>query len=222
MNTNKNNRLTRDSDDQKMADATATFLSQLASLPVGGAAFTSAEIIQIFKDRLATSKAVQTVTAQRAAAVKADVDKRAQTGPTVRAFRRMVQGMFSGSPDTLAAFGLAPIKVATKDVATKTEAVARALATRAARHTMGSRQRAKIKGTTTSASAGSSPSPGSPPAVGQGSTPGTAAAPTAGPAPAGAGSTPVTAPIEAAGPVPAAAPATAPVGAPVALKDPAR
>jgi hypothetical protein len=165
MNTNQNSRLTREAADQKMADATATYLSQLASLPVGGAALTPAEIIQIFKDRIATNKAVQTVTAQRAAAVKADVDKLVQTGPTVRAFRRMVQGMFSGSPDTLAAFGLAPIKVATKDVATKTEAVAKALATRAARHTMGSKQRAKIKGTTTSASTGPSPSPESPPAA---------------------------------------------------------
>ena len=238
MNPNQQDtRLSRESADQKMADGTQKYLSKLASLPVGGGTYTPAEIIQIFKDRIATNQAVQTVTAQRAAAVKADDDKRAQTGPTVRAFRRMVQGMFSESPDTLAAFGLAPLKVATKDVATKTEAVAKALATRAARHTMGTRQKAKIKGTTTGASTGSPASPGLAPAAAGGSTPVTAPAPTAGPSPAAAGLAPVTAPPAAAGPAPAAAgltpaaaatptagpaPAPAPGGAPAAPPNPAR
>lgn len=205
-----NSRLTKGNADQKMADGTQRFLSHLVSLPVGSGTLTPAEIIQIFKDRIATNQAAQTAAAQRTAAVKADADKRAQTAVTVAAFRRMVQGMFSESPDTLAAFGLAPLKVATKSVETKAEAVAKSLATRAARHTMGSRQRAKITGTT--ASTGSSASPASPPVVAQGTTPAAAPIPAAGPVPAGGqGSTPVTAPVPTAGPVPAAAPAVAPV-----------
>jgi hypothetical protein len=227
----KNSRMNKQINDQKMSDATLLHLANIASLPVGNATMTPAQIAQIYKDRIATNQAVLDANAQRAEAVKADKDKRAQTGPVTKAFKRMVQGMFAQSPTVLADFGLTPAKVVTKSVATKTVAVAKAKATRAARHTMGSRQRAQIMGTTVSAGTGSSTAPVTPPATGV--TAPAAVTVTAGPAPAAATApaaspTPVTAPAAVPAPIPApvaapsAAPAPSPAGAPTAPQTPAR
>ena len=74
----------------------------------------------------------------------------------------MKQGLlvaFAGQLDTLADFGLT---ARAKHVATPEEklaSTAKAKATRAARHTMGSRQRAKIKGTVGAGEAGSAGGP---------------------------------------------------------------
>ena len=177
-------RTSKQAADQKLIDGTQQYLSQQASLTVGGATYTPAQIVQIFTDRIASNKAVETATAQKTAAIKADRDKRAATAPVAKAYRRMLEGMYSESPDTLAAFGLAPPKVATKTVAVKNDAVAKSLATRAARHTMGPKEKAKIHGTSASASTGSPATTGdSPTAPATPATPVTPAT-TAGPAPA--------------------------------------
>jgi hypothetical protein len=154
----KISRASRDAADQKMIDGIQKNLSQLASLPVGNTSYTPAQIVQIYQDRLTTSQAAADATAQRTAAIKADVDKQAATRTTTRAFRKIVSGMFAQSPDVLATFGLTPPKVATRSVETKTGAVAKAKATRAARHTLGPKQKAKIHGAVTDP-AGSTPSP---------------------------------------------------------------
>ncbi|HEX3771982.1 MAG TPA: hypothetical protein VHV30_13995 [Polyangiaceae bacterium] len=226
----KKNRMNRQLNDQKMSDATLLHLANIASLPVGNATMTPAQIAQIYKDRVATNQAVLDANAQHVEAVKADRDKQAQTGPVTRAYRRIVQGMFAQSPMVLADFGLTPPKVVTKTVETKSAAVAKAKATRAARHTMGSKQRAKITGTTVSAGTGSSTAPAAPPATGV--TAPAAVTVTAGPAPVAvtapvASPTPGAAPAAAPAPVPgpaaapAAAPATPPAEAPTAPQTPA-
>ncbi len=133
--------------DQAMVDGTQKFLAKLAPLPVGSRMMTPDEIVQIFQDRLATGKAVLAAEAARTAAIKADKDKRQSTAVFERSFRRMVQGMFSQSPDTLAIFGLKPLKAAKKTVETKATAVAKNKATRVARNTQGKKQKSKIKGT---------------------------------------------------------------------------
>jgi len=58
----------------------------------------------------------------------------------------MIQGMFTQSPDTLAAFGLKAPQAGKKTVATKAQALVKSEATRQARHTMGKRQKGQIKG----------------------------------------------------------------------------
>jgi hypothetical protein len=200
-----NSRLILQTNDQKMSDAILVHLANVASLPVGNAVMTPAQIAQIFKDRVATNQAVLDATAKRVEAVQTDRDKRAQTDPVAKAVRRIVQGMFAQSPAILADFGLAPLKAGTRSVQTKSVAVAKAKATRTARHTMGSKQRAKITGETVSASTGSPATPVSAPAAGTaGPAPVTVTAPAAAPAPIPA---PATAPSAASAPTPAAAPA---------------
>jgi hypothetical protein len=165
MGTNSS-RLMMQTNDRKMSDAILVHLANVASLPVGNAVMTPAQIAQIFKDRVATNQAVLDATAKRVEALQADRDKRAQTGPVTNAVRRIVQGMFAQSPAILADFGLTPLKAGTRTVETKSAALVKAKATRAARHTMGSKQRAKIMGETASASTGSPATPGSAPAAG--------------------------------------------------------
>ncbi|HZU84945.1 MAG TPA: hypothetical protein VE987_18570 [Polyangiaceae bacterium] len=141
--------------DQKMVDAVQKHLSQFASLPVGSQSVSPADIVKVFEDRLTAGKAAVAAEAARTAAVKANRDKRAQTAAFVSSFKRIVQGMFSQSPDTLAEFGLKAPKASKKTVAVKSAALAKNKATRTARSTMGSKQKKKVKGTTPSASTGS-------------------------------------------------------------------
>ncbi|MBV9946995.1 MAG: hypothetical protein JOZ69_09115, partial [Myxococcales bacterium] len=75
---------------------------QSGSLFVGSQSVTPADIVRIFEDRLTVAKAAVSAEAARTAAVKANRDKRAQTAAFVSSIKRIVQGMFSQSPDTLA------------------------------------------------------------------------------------------------------------------------
>jgi hypothetical protein len=134
------------SDDQAMIDGVQKFLGKLAQLPVGSQMVTPDQIVQVYKDRLAAGQAVITAEAARAAAIAVEKDKRTSTAAFVRSFRRMLQGMFSASPDTLAVFHLTPVKAPKRTVATKSAAVAQSKATRAARGTKGKKQKAQIKG----------------------------------------------------------------------------
>jgi hypothetical protein len=140
-------RTSRQAADQKMIDGTQQYFALQAALTIAGATYTPAEIIEMLGKRIASNKAVEAANAQRTAAIKADRDARSASAPVLKAFRRILEGMYAGSPDTLAAFGLAPLKVGTKSVAVKHEAIAKSLATREARHTMGPKQKATIHGT---------------------------------------------------------------------------
>jgi hypothetical protein len=160
--------------DQQMADGVQKFLNTLASLPVGSTSVTPADMVKVLQDRIASGKAVLAADAARAAAVKADRDKRAQTAAFVQSLRRIVLGMFSQSPDTLAAFGLKAPKAVKKTVEAKSAAVAKSKATRAARGTKGTKQKKAIKGGTTTAAT----------PVATTAAPATAAAPTTASAPA--------------------------------------
>jgi translation initiation factor IF-2 len=164
MSSISNSRLVQETADQKLLDGTQQVLSKLTTMTVGSQSLAPADIVKIFQDRIASSQAVQTATAARSAAVKADRDKRTQTAPLVKAFKRVVQGMFSESPDTLAVFGLQPVKAGTTTVATKAAAAQKAVATRVARHTMGKVQKKDIHGTPPSASTGSTAAPAPAPA----------------------------------------------------------
>jgi hypothetical protein len=137
--------------DQALLAGVQKFLVQYPSLTVGSQSMTPAAIVTALQNRINANLAVQTAESARTAAVKANLDERAQTATFESGLRQMVQGMFSQSPDTLAVFGLKPRKSVKKTVATKAEAVAKTKATRAARHTMGSKQKLEITGGTSPA-----------------------------------------------------------------------
>jgi hypothetical protein len=156
-------RADRMASDQAMIEGIQTFFAQNATLTVGSITMAPGDLVKVFQERIASSKAVITASAAKDAAVKDDRVERAKTAPTVNTFRRLVLATFEGSPDTLAVFGLKDRKVPTTDVATKAQAKAKSEATRKARHTMGSRQRRKVTGDSPAPGTTSAPEP--PPAT---------------------------------------------------------
>jgi hypothetical protein len=186
---NSNNHLVQLDSDRKMATGARKFLAGIASLPVGSQTLTPEQIAQVFDARASLCEALQAASAARTAAVKAYQDKRSETAPFVSAFRRVVQGMFAQSPDTLAEFGLTAPKPADKSVVVKAAAIAKSKATRAARHTMGKKQKQAVKGGVTRVVVT--------PVMAPTPSPGTAPAPAPAPAPAtppAAGRSPTTRP----------------------------
>jgi len=79
-------------------------------------------------------------------------EEQAQT-PSLRSFMgalvMYVKAVYQNSPDVLADFGIAPKARTPLTVEAKTASVAKGASTRAARHTMGSKQRLAVKGDVT-------------------------------------------------------------------------
>jgi hypothetical protein len=72
---------------------------------------------------------------------------RAKTAAFDLLVRKFIVGSFGPPPGAASDFGLEAAPQHPADAATKAEAVVKRSATRAARHTMGSRQKLEIKGT---------------------------------------------------------------------------
>lgn len=143
--------------DQNMIEAILKYLSQFATLVVGSQTVKPADIVKILQDRIDAGKAALVAEAARTAAVKVDRDKRAQTAAMLSSLRRLLQGMYTQSPEVLAAFGLKAPKAGKKTVDTKATAVAKAKATRVVRHTLGKKQKKAVKVTAPAATSGAAP-----------------------------------------------------------------
>jgi hypothetical protein len=144
----KTNRHAQQSADQKMIDGLNSQPSAFASLMILGKSFDLPQAIAVLQARIAAANTALSARATWQAAVQADRDERAKSKTFVSALRQAVHVAFGQSIDTLAEFGLKPRKsrkVLTPDE--KAKAAAKAKATRTARHTLGSKQKAKIKGT---------------------------------------------------------------------------
>jgi hypothetical protein len=149
-------RLHRLDADQKLIDGVTKHLSQIDSLTVGSQKVAPADIVKILQTRIDAAHAVVAADAAQSAAVKKERDERAKTKKFVSSFRRMVSGMFSESPDTLAEFGLKTPRVGKLSADEKAAAVARNKATREARHTLGKKQKLEITGSSSNATNGAS------------------------------------------------------------------
>jgi hypothetical protein len=137
--------------DQALLAGVQKFLASYPSLPVDGQMMTLTGIVQLLQDRINASQAAQAAEAAHVAAVKAESDVRAKTAASQSSLRQIVQGMFSGSPDNLAVFGLKPRKASSETATTRAAAAVKAKATRKARGTMGPKEKLKITGTSTPA-----------------------------------------------------------------------
>jgi len=142
------NREQQQSSDQNLVDGLTKHASTLPSLTFGGSSHPTAAILAVLNARIASGDVVVSTRATWQSAVKADRDGRANTGAFVSGVRQALQLTFAGSIEGLADFGLSLRRVpAPRSPEEKAAAVAKGKATRAARHTMGSKQKAKIKGT---------------------------------------------------------------------------
>jgi hypothetical protein len=145
---NKPNQLVQGAADQSLLDGLTKNASTLTSFTIASQAVPTATITQALQDRLKALSASQTARAAWQTAVKAESAERAKTQALVAGVRQALQVMYSGAADTLAEFGLKPRKPRTPLTSVeKAAAAAKAKATRTARGTIGSKQKAKIKGT---------------------------------------------------------------------------
>jgi hypothetical protein len=123
------------------------YYANVPSMVLDGVSYTPADIVKILQDQLDgldASAAAQGVYRKAVAgATAASVKANALYG----VFRRRVLNDFKTSHDVLGEFGLLLPQRQIPSAETKAKAVEKRDATRQARHTMGKRQKADIKGT---------------------------------------------------------------------------
>jgi hypothetical protein len=117
-------------------------------IPVAGKMLKTPQVSAVFQNSIDTRGAVATKRAELKAAQKARDEAEAERVVTDEALKGYVTNVFGVDSTEAHDLGYAPKKVAEKSVDTKQQAIVRNKATREARHTMGPKQRAKIKGTT--------------------------------------------------------------------------
>jgi ABC-type transporter Mla subunit MlaD len=120
------------------------------SISVGNAPFTTTSLVQLLQsqaDAIAAVNAAHTSLKDALAALSAT---NAKVGPVTRSLRRIVQGMFAGSTQALADFGLEPPKARKpRTIEQNAAAAAKAKATRAKRGTTSKKQKLAIHGDVT-------------------------------------------------------------------------
>jgi hypothetical protein len=166
--------------DQSLVDGLNKHSATIPPIFIAGAAVPLKDIITTLQTRVQMAKNVPPARATWLAAVDADRDERAKSKTLVSALKQSLLVFFSGQVDTLADFGLTGHKTPVVSPETRVAAAAKAKATRQARHTMGTKQKAKIKGTVPTTAPATTP-PATPPA----------AAPPAAPVAAASASAPV-------------------------------
>jgi hypothetical protein len=156
--------------DQSLMDGFQKHVSTIPSLMIAGTSVPTTTVISTLQARITARSATAPAKATYQALVQADHDERTKSQALVSGAKQAIQLMFAGQIEMLATFGLKPRKVAaTRTPQQKAASVAKGKATREARHTMGSQQKAKITGATpqgTSAPVTApAPSPGTAPAA---------------------------------------------------------
>jgi hypothetical protein len=178
-NTPKKNRTDQIASEQKLSDGLNKHAQTITSIVIGGTAMTTKDIIATLQTLIASANTVQSAKATWQSTIKADQDERTKLKTFVSGLKQALLVAFAGSIDTLADFGLTARKVRVLTPEQKTAAAAKAKATRAARHTVGTKQKKAIKGTvpttapaapTTAPMPTPAPSPAPAPAPVQGAT----------------------------------------------------
>jgi hypothetical protein len=120
------------------------------SFLIAGSITPAAQVASVLQGRVDAENLVVSTQAAWHAAVKAAEQLLASTAPYVQGIEQTIRVMYAASPALLADFALTPRKTpAPRTAAQKVIAAAKAKATRAARHTMGSVQKAGVTGSLT-------------------------------------------------------------------------
>jgi hypothetical protein len=148
MNPKITNRIGQETANQKLIDGFNKHAATLPSIVIDGTTYKTTDVVTILQGLVNSAKAVVSSRATWQTNVAADIDERAKQKTFLSGVRQSLLVAFGGSIDVLADFGLTPHKARTPlTPAQKQAASAKADATRAARHTMGSKQKAQITGT---------------------------------------------------------------------------
>ncbi len=117
------------------------------SLAIDGVSYTPADIERILQDSIDAADATTAAAAAFHKAVAAEKAASAKGDPLYRGLRTLLIHQYKTAPNTLADFGITlQPKRQVPNAANVADAVVKRDATRKARHTMGKRQKADIKG----------------------------------------------------------------------------
>jgi hypothetical protein len=133
--------------DQHLIDGLKKHEQALASLFIDGVSAKTADIVAVLQARGDAAKRTLATRATWQEAVLAERNERAKSKTLVSGLRQALKVAFANSPEALADFGLSPRKAAATTPEKRVAAAAKAKATRAARHTMGPKQKKAVKGT---------------------------------------------------------------------------
>lgn len=153
----KNNAVIADACSQRIT-ALKKYITPKTEIPIDGTPHKLADVIDVFQRSL---DARAEVTVKRSE-LKASLSKRKEIEDTRQridaGLKAWIAVRFGANSQQAHEFGYPPRKATKKDVATKWHAVEQSKATRDARHTMGKREKAKIKGTVVQTAPVESPS----------------------------------------------------------------
>jgi hypothetical protein len=122
-------------------------LSSVTTITLEGVDYTPATLMALLQSDIDLGDATVTARATWLLAVKKEQAMHVQINGLLAALKAyVIQKYGSGAVALQADFGFSPKKTVVKTVATKSEAATKAIATRAARHTMGSKQKKAIHG----------------------------------------------------------------------------
>jgi hypothetical protein len=133
------------------------------SLTFGNATFAAASLVQMLQSLADAMVAYDAAHAKANDVLLARRDVAAKVGPVLRAYRRFLVATYGDATETLADYGLKPLKArAPRSVEQKALSAAKSKATRVARGTKGKKQKASIHGVVTTPAA-TPPAPPAPP-----------------------------------------------------------
>jgi hypothetical protein len=124
-------------------------LQNTSSLPLVGSTYTPADLVKLIQNRVDATAQSDATKATWHSSVLAGEAINTKLTPVLRALRQYAINVFGATSPVLADFGFAPPKSATRTPEEKAAAIAKALATRKARSTMGKKQKKDVKGNVT-------------------------------------------------------------------------
>jgi hypothetical protein len=142
----KNSQIENQVADQKLCDGIKNNPQSFPLVLVGGKPVAAADAVALLQARIDAASRVPPARIAWLGAVKAARDEREKSLAAITAVRQAILAAFADSADTLGGYGLKPRKQRVTSPQTQVVAAAKARATRAARHTMGSRQKQAVKG----------------------------------------------------------------------------
>jgi hypothetical protein len=134
---------------QQLIAGTNRHFANTSELAFASATFTPAQVTSSLQTLVNLRNDVDTAKAATKAKLAAEKAQAPNLHSFMAALESFVRATFSNSPDVLADFGLTKKARTPLTVEKKAAAAAKRTATRAARHTMGSKQKKTVKGTVT-------------------------------------------------------------------------
>jgi hypothetical protein len=153
-----NNKPSRSDRNRKMISGTQKHLASASAIVVSGVSYTPAAVEKVFQGAIDAADATAAVTAAFHKAAAAERDANKSSGALYRGMKTYLTNQYALQPDVLADFGIEIVTRQAPDATTVAAAVVKRADTRAARHTMGKRQKSAVTGT--SAAKGTTAAPG--------------------------------------------------------------